>query len=104
MIVPTSDNILVEPILRMAAATKELRDRAAKSGLFVADQKPDNRETFEGIPNQGIVRYLPESYVGELKVGDHVIFSVEKPEGFKFEGQHLFAIKPDQIVGKLTEE
>ena len=103
MITPVGDNILVEPILRMAAATKELRERASKSGILVPDKKPDNRETFEGIPNQGYVRFLPANYQGPLKPGDHVIFSVEKPEGFKHDGMQFFAIKPDQIVATIPD-
>lgn len=101
-ITPVNNNFLVEPILRTAAETDELRKRAGKSGLLIAETKPDNKNKFEGIPNTGTIRYLPESYKGELKVGMHVVFAIDKPNGIKHEGVALFAIKQEEIVAVFS--
>lgn len=103
MITPTNGNFLIEPIIRTEQETKELRDRLAKSGLYAADIKPDNKTKFEGVPNQGIIRYIPEGYEGELKAGMHVVFDESTPQGFKHDGMSLFAIKDFQIVAVIPE-
>lgn len=103
MITPVNDNFLIEPIMRTAAQTEELRKRASKSGLIIPEAKTDNRETFEGIPNQGYIRYLPESYSGDMKAGTRIIFAVEKPQGFKFQDENLIPVKQSEIVAIIPE-
>lgn len=105
MITPVNGNFLVEPMLRTEIENKELKDRMAKSGLLVPDAagKPDNKNKFEGVPNQGVIRHIPESYKGELKVGQMIVFAIESPSGLKWEDKTLFAVKADQIVAVITE-
>lgn len=94
---------LVEPILRTDAAHAELAAKAAKAGLLVAKTEPDNKNNFEGIPNQGYIRHLPEGHKGNLKVGMRIVFEDEKPNAFKDDETTLFALKEDQIVAIVLE-
>lgn len=105
MITAVNGNFLIEPVLRTDQENKELRERLEKSGLLMPDNanRPDNKTKFEGVPNQGIIRYMPEGYAGELKVGMHVVFDENTPQGLKYEGMTLFAIKDFQIVAVVLE-
>lgn len=107
-VVPVNDNFLIEPRLHSELKTEQLRKQVAKSGsgLLIPDSKPDNtRHDFEGVPNQGIIRYVPEGYAGELKVGLFVVFAEANPKGFKDPDNPkvtLFPIKSDQIVAVIA--
>lgn len=104
MIQPLNGFILVEPILRTDAAHEETKAKIEKAGLLMAPkQGPDNQSNFEGIPNTGFVRHLPADFKGDLKPGDKVMFSVDKPDGFKHEGVKYFAVKITDIVGVFNE-
>lgn len=104
---PVNGNFLVEPRLHSQVKTEQLRERVEKSGsgLLIPDIKPDNtKHDFEGIPNQGIIRFLPEGYDGELAVGTMIVFDEQNPKGFKWDGMTLFPIKRDQIVGVFADD
>lgn len=99
MLRPLSGKILVEPILRSEVEAAAVKSR---SGLFIPP--PDNKlNSFEGMPNEGRVYALPDDYDGELKVGDHVIFSEMTPKGFKHDGKKLFPLELKQIVATINE-
>jgi co-chaperonin GroES (HSP10) len=106
MITPVNGYFLVEPVLRTELENKELKARMEKSGLIMPDNanQPDNRNKFEGVPNQGYVRYLPEAYKGGIKVGMHIVFDEDKPNGVKHDDITLFALKEDQIVAVILED
>lgn len=95
-------NFFIEPRLntdRMAANLKK------RSGLLVA--APDNKHSFEGVPNTGVIRFVPEGYAGELKVGMMVVFDEPKPKGFKNPDNlkmTLFPLQREQIIARIPGE
>ncbi len=102
MITPTAGHVLVTPILWTEIRAAELKKR---SGLLLA--QPDNKHTFEGIPNQGTVVALPDGYEGDLKVGAHVVFAENNPKGFKDPEdpeRTLFALKFEQIIAEVLND
>ena len=105
MITAVNGNFLIEPVLRTEKEREELKDRLQKSGLVMPESagKSNNRDNFEGVPSTGYIRYIPESYEGELKVGMFIVFEEQNPAGFKHEGVTLFALKDYQIVAVVTE-
>ena len=103
-IIPVNETFLVEAILRTDAQHEETKKKVEKAGLImVAKTQPNNRETFEGIPNQGYVRYLPESYKGEIKAGTRIVFQIEKPNGFHIGDEKLISVKQAEIVAIIPE-
>lgn len=104
MIHAVNGYILIEPILPTQQETEQLKKRLEKSGLLVAESKPDNKSKFEGVPTQGYIRFLPEAYDGNLEAGMHIVFDEKSPAGFKHEGMVLFSIKQDQIIAVVFPE
>lgn len=98
MIHAVNGYILIQPIFPREQEQKEMAERLAKSKILMAESKPDNKNSFEGVPTQGYIRFLPEGYKGNLKAGMHIVFDEKSPQGFKHEGVTLFSIKQDQIV------
>ena len=94
MIKALNGKVLVEPVLHSDIRSEDAEKR---SGLFIP--KPANKLLdFEGIPNVGMVRYLPKSYDGLVQVGDRVVFKEERPVGIKYEGEKLFCLDLDQVI------
>lgn len=105
MIHSVNGYFLVEPILRTDAAHAEIKKKVEAAGLVMAEKAaPDNKEKFEGIPNQGYIRYLPEDNKTALKVGMHIVFDEKTPNAFKDGETTLFALKENQIVAVVLEE
>lgn len=99
-ITPVAGRALIEPILHSEARAKEVMDR---SGLHLT--KPDNKlNSFEGIPNQGVVYALPDAYEGPLTVGMHVVFVENAPRGFKHDDRVLFPIDLDMIIAEVVND
>lgn len=97
-LIPVSGNLFVRPVL----ASEERAEAIAKrSGLLIP--KPDNKHSFEGVPNQGIIYALPADYSGSLKVGSRVVFDEKAPKGFKWDGFTLFPLKIEQIVAEVAQ-
>lgn len=105
MITAVNGNFLIEPVLRTEKERAELKDRMEKSGLVMPENagKSNNKDNFEGVPSTGYIRFIPEAYQGELKVGMFIVFDETNPQGFKYEDMTLFALKDFQIVAVVTE-
>lgn len=96
-----SGHVIVTPYLHSEAYADQVRQR---SGLYIP--KPNNKNSFEGIPSRGTVVSLPEGYEGPLAVGLQVIFSENAPKGFKDpedDKRTLFALKLEQVVAIVEE-
>lgn len=104
-VAPINGYYLVEPQLHSDRKVEELRRHVKKSGtnLLIPELKPDSKTTFEGIPNFGVIRFVPADADPDLQVGMLVVFNEPKPLGFKHEGKTLFPLKADQILAGLLE-
>lgn len=97
-ITPAPGKLLVRPVLASEERAEAIRKR---SGLYIP--KPDNKHSFEGVPNQGIIYAIDPEYSGDLKVGVRVIFNENQPKGFKWDDFTLFPLDIDQIVAIVEE-
>lgn len=97
-ITPAPGMVLVRPVLASEERAAEIQKR---SGLLIP--KPDNKHSFEGVPNQGIIYAIDPNYTGELKVGARVVFDEKAPKGFKWDDFTLFPLKIEQIVAEIAK-
>lgn len=79
-LIPLGDRVLLEPIFPKQELAEKLEEN---SGLSLPPI--DDKQSFEGVPEKGIVRELPEEYDGPLKIGMKVFFKSERPSGFKLD-------------------
>ena len=94
-VTPVEGTVLVEPLLQ-----SELRAAAYKKvGILIP--KPDNKHSFEGVPNIGVIHSLSTDYKGDLKVGDNVVFNVDKPIPVKLDKLKLFSIPLEKICATI---
>lgn len=101
MIKPINGNVLVKPLFHSQAQIDDMKKRLP--GFEFAKPKPDEKHTFEGVPNQGYIHALPADYGGDLKVGQRIIFSETSPKGFKHEGEKLLSVRLDQVIATIND-
>ena len=94
---PVAGSVLLEPVLQRAEWAENVEKR---SGIIIPP--PDNKHSFEGVPNQGIVFSLPDGYDGPLQVGMRVLFDDKNPHGFKHDGKPIIRIKLENILAEVT--
>lgn len=73
-------------------------DREDKIGRFHVPDSVNQRR------NQGIVKYRGPKTTGEIRVGDHVLFSGWDGDEIVYEGEGLLIVMPEKfIVAKLHD-
>ena len=82
---PLPNKILVIP--------EKQSEETTASGIIIADPKHHH------VPNKGKVAAIGSYIKLDIKVGDFVHFSEQKPVSFKYNGVGYFVLEADQIKG-----